>query len=242
MAAWSSITREFRNGRPVVVKTTEYDARLEADGLRSLAEAGAPVPTIISVDTHRLVLEEVGGPADWEGLGRALARCHRASADRYGYHIDNVIGPLPQSNRWDGSWSNFFIEQRLSPYLGDLPAELGDRIRARIDSGHLEALLEHGQLPSLVHGDLWSGNIVDGRWLIDPAVHYADRELDLAFAAVFGGIPNVMWEAYREVWPLDDGWEERRPLLQLYHLLVHVRLFGGGYVRMVAERLTALGW
>jgi fructosamine-3-kinase len=93
-----------------------------------------------------------------------------------------------------------------------------------------------------VHGDLWSGNIVAGRWLIDPAVHFADRELDLAFAAVFGGIPARMWSAYEESWPLDEGWEARRPALQLYHLLVHVRLFGGGYRAMVADRLDALGW
>lgn len=239
---WASIDRVVVGGRRVVVKTTDYDARLEADGLRALAAAGAPVPEVIDADEDRLTMAEVEGPAAWEELGRALARCHRAGADAYGYHVDNFLGPLPQVNAWHASWSDFYGGQRLAPYVDDLPTPEADRIRAAADSGRIADLLEHGQTPSLVHGDLWSGNVVAGRWLIDPAVHYADRELDLAFASVFGGIPQRMWRAYDEVAPLDPGWEERRPALQLYHLLVHVRLFGSGYLAMVGDRLDALGW
>lgn len=240
--AWASIRRGVVDGRPVITKATDYDARLEADGLRALAAAGAPVPRVVEATEDRVTMDEVDGPNDWEGLGRSLARCHQATADAYGYHQDNVLGPLPQVNTWDASWPRFYAERRLSPYLGDLPDTLAVRIRTAIDSGALADLLDHGQEPSLVHGDLWSGNVVAGRWLIDPAVHYADRELDAAFAAVFGGIPDRMWKAYAEVWPLADGWRERRPALQLYHLLVHVRLFGGGYVGMVADRLDRLAW
>lgn len=224
-----------------MVKETDHDARLEADGLQALAAAGAPTPEVIAVDEHRLVMTEVHGPEAWEDLGRALARCHRSAADAFGYHLDNYLGPLRQANAWTASWPEFYT-RRLTPYLADLPATLAGRLRAAIDDGRLARLLEHDPTPSLVHGDLWSGNIVEGRWLIDPAVHHADRELDLAFAAVFGGIPPRMWAAYVDVWPLDQGWEERRPALQLYHLLVHVRIFGGSYVAMVAERLESLGW
>jgi fructosamine-3-kinase len=240
--AWASISRDVAAGRRVVVKTTDYDARLEADGLRALSAAGALVPEVLNATRDRVVMEEVDGPEAWEELGRSLARCHRATANAYGYHIDNVLGPLPQINHWDEWWPRFYAEMRLSPYLTDLPPGLSRRIRTAIDSGKLDDLLDHGQKPSLIHGDLWSGNVVAGRWLIDPAVHYADRELDSAFASVFGGIPSSMWSAYQEIWPLEDGWEDRRPALQLYHLLVHVRLFGGSYVDMVTARLDALAW
>lgn len=226
----------------MVEKATEYDARVEADGLEALAAAGAPVPAVISVAEERLVMEAVGGPADWEGLGRALAGVHGHTAPAYGYDIPNFIGALPQPNPWTESWPGFYARHRLEPFLPDIPEEQGRRLRAAIDDGRLTELLDHGQRPSLVHGDLWSGNVVEGRWLIDPAVHYADRELDHAFSAVFGGMPDRMWRAYEEVWPLDEGWEGRRPALQLYHLLVHVRLFGGSYLGMVAERLDRLGW
>ena len=97
-------------------------------------------------------------------------------------------------------------------------------------------------MPSLVHGDLWAGNVVGGQWLVDPAAQHADRELDLAMAALFGGFPPAFRSGYESVWPLDDGWRDRLPAQQLHHLLVHVALFGGGYVEQVAERLDALGW
>jgi fructosamine-3-kinase len=239
---WARLTRTQVEGRKVVEKTTDYDARVEANGLEALAAAGAPVPAVISATEDRLVMEAVGGPPDWEGLGRALARVHAHTAPAYGYEIPNFIGALSQPNPWTESWSEFYARQRLEPYLPDLPADLAGRLTAAIDDGRLAGLLDHGQRPSLVHGDLWSGNVVEGRWLIDPAVHYADRELDHAFSAVFGELPDRMWRAYEEVWPLDEGWARRRPVLQIYHLLVHVRLFGSSYVRQVAERLDRIGW
>lgn len=240
--AWASLERTARDGRAVVVKRTEYDARLEADGLRALGDAGAPVPEVIDVDSSTLVIDEVGGPADWELVGRSLAMVHRSTSQAFGYHHDNVLGPLAQHNPWTDSWSELYAEHRLRPHLGHLPGDLPRRIDSAIESGALGDLLEHGQPPSLVHGDLWSGNVVEGRWLVDPAVHYADRELDRAFADLFGGLSADLWRAYEEEWPPDDGWRERRPALQLYHLAVHVRLFGGAYAAMVAERLDRMGW
>jgi fructosamine-3-kinase len=231
------------DGRPVVVKDTPYPAEVEAEGLRALAAAGAPVPEVLDAAGRRLVLAVVAGPPDWTGLGCALARAHGSTGERYGWPRENRIGPLPQLNTPSASWPQFYAERRLRPHLGApaLPAAVRRRLERAID-GPLHALLPAAPPPSLVHGDLWSGNVVGGRWLIDPAVHHADREYDLAFAQVFGGFPQAFWDAYATTWPLPDGWAERRPALQLSHLLVHVRLFGGGYVGAVTARLDALGW
>ncbi|MDX1619795.1 MAG: fructosamine kinase family protein, partial [Nitriliruptorales bacterium] len=178
-----------------------------------------------------------------ERLGRSLAAVHRTTTDRFGWERDNVIGPLPQSNRWDEDWGRFFAEQRIGPWLDAdaLPSPARQRLVSACE-GPLQSLLDHHPAPSLIHGDLWSGNVVDGAYLIDPAVHYADRELELAFAALFGGIPDAFWRGYEAAWPLPTGWEDRRPALQLYHLLVHVELFGSGYVGQVERRLDRLGW
>jgi fructosamine-3-kinase len=231
------------DGRDVVVKETPYPAQVEADGLTALAAAGAPVPDVLDVAGDRLVLACVGGPADWAGLGRALAEVHHTTAIAYGWHTDNRIGPLVQRNTWEDDWPTFFAEHRLRPHLDApaLPSEVRGRIEEALD-GPLQTLLPASPPASLVHGDLWSGNVVGGRWLIDPAVQHADRELELAFAAVFGGLPAAFWAAYEDTWPLATGWQERRPALQLYHLLVHVRLFGAGYVPSVTSRLDDLGW
>ncbi|HSK97217.1 MAG TPA: fructosamine kinase family protein, partial [Euzebyales bacterium] len=138
----------------------------------------------------------------------------------------------------------FFAEHRLRPLLHADALPVAERARIeRALSGPLPHLLgAHGPSPSLVHGDLWSGNVVTGRWLIDPAVWLADRELDLAFARLFGGIPDAFFAAYADVWPLPPGAEERLPALQLYHVLIHVWHFGAGYLPMVRERLDRLGW
>ncbi len=234
---------DLADGRVAVAKWTPYDARLEAEGLRALAAAGAPVPRVLHVEQGLLVLEHVSGTPDWAALGTSLARVHLADAGpAFGWERDNVIGPLPQHNAPTDAWPAFYGEHRLAPYLGDLPPDLARRLGEAIEDGRLARLLDHDVRPSLVHGDLWSGNVVDGRWLVDPAVHRADREYDLAFAALFGGFPDAFWRAYAEHAPLDEGWRERRPALQLHHLLVHVRLFGGGYLRQVIDRLDVLGW
>lgn len=230
-------------GRRAVVKRTSYDARLETEGLAALGEAGARVPEVLGVDDQVLVLEHVRGDEDWAGTGRRLAEVHRRVSDGFGWHQDNVIGPLPQDNTRTEDWPTFYGERRLRPHLDHaaLPGDVRSRLEAAL-AGPLPELLDHAAAPSLVHGDLWSGNVIDGTWLIDPAVHHADREFELAFAALFGGIPPAFWDAYLAAWPLDDGWEARRPALQLYHLLVHVALFGSSYVSGVRRRLDQLGW
>jgi fructosamine-3-kinase len=236
----SLVACELEDGSSVVVKSTSYDATMEAEGLDALRDAGAPVPAVLDVRADRLVLERVSGPADWAALGEALAATHRTTSSDFGWHRDNVIGSLPQPNPRLRDWPTFYVEHRIRPFLPALAAPLAERLERACD-GPLPALLDHDAPASLVHGDLWSGNIVEGRWLIDPAVNHADRELDLAMLALFGDAPDTFHRAYQASWPLDEGWQGRRPALQLYHLLVHVRLFGGVYADAVTARLDAIG-
>jgi fructosamine-3-kinase len=243
--SWATVERVTRaDGPPLAVKRTRYDARLESRGLRLLEEAGAPVPPVLEVSADRLVMPWLGGPADWERLGQALAELHRTSSATFGLDHDNCIGGIRQRNTPHERWGTFFSECRVLDHLDDtaVPSELARRLRTACE-GPLQSLLEvHAPRPSLIHGDLWAGNIVDGRWMIDPAVAFADREMELAFMTMFGGIPQTMFDAYLDEWPLEGGWELRRPALRLHHLLVHVRLFGGGYVGQLAQTLDRLGW
>lgn len=227
----------------MVAKRTPYPSEIEAEGLRALRQAGAPVPDIYAAEGDLLLMAYVSGPPAWEELGVALAQVHRATADRYGWHRDNRIGPLVQRNTWHDEWPSFFAACRIRPYLDApaLPAEVRRRIEQGLD-GPLHDLLPARPPASLVHGDLWSGNVVSGRWLVDPAVARADREYELAFMALFGGLPRTLWTAYEKAWSLEDGWQHRRPALQLPHLLVHVCLFGTVYVNAVVDRLDQLGW
>jgi fructosamine-3-kinase len=153
----------------------------------------------------------------------------------FGWARDNFIGSSPQHNGWVDEWPRFFAERRLRPQLEAL-ARRGDRLRhAESIPTRAEALLEsHRPDPCLVHGDLWSGNAAlasDGRGvLIDPAVHRADREVDLAMARLFGGFPSAFYDGYQREWPLPAGHHRRVDLYNLYHLLNHANLFGGGYL------------
>ena len=235
---------ELEDGSRVVVKDTPYPATVEADGLAALAAAGAPVPAVLLVEDSLLVLEHVAaGAPDWAGLGARVAELHRSIGPAFGWSEDNRIGPLVQPNGLLDRWPEFYALRRVRPHLDSpaLPVDLRRRIERGLEH-HIDELLPQRPPASLVHGDLWSGNVIDGRWLIDPAVHHADREYELAFAEVFGGFPSEFWSSYQDAWPLPEGWQRRRPALQLSHLLVHVRLFGGGYAGAVAARLDALGW
>lgn len=245
------LERTRRDGTAVVVKHTGHPAEFEAEGLAALAGAGAPVPMVHEVGANHLVMDDLdaantarhdGRPAtdtEWAALGAALAGVHRDVGTAHGWHRNNVIGATTQHNAPDADWATFHWDQRLAPHLEVLPATVGERLRSAREP--LAERLDHDVVASLLHGDIWSGNVLHGRWFIDPAVCRGDRELDLAFAALFGGIPTAFTAGYDDAWPRDDGWQERLPLLQLYHLLVHVRLFGDSYLPPVVARLDAAG-
>jgi fructosamine-3-kinase len=236
---------DLADGTAVVVKHAPYDVTAEVDGLAALAAAGAPVPKVLAADDDLLVLSRVDGDPDWQRLGRSVAELHRTTAGaRFGWRRDNLLGRAVQTGGWSSDWAAFLVEHRLRPLLDTdaLPTGVRRRLERAFD-GPLPALLgSHDPAASLIHGDLWSGNIVAGRWLIDPAVWMADRELELAFTTLFGGVPRAFFDGYETTWPLPDGALERRPALQLYHLLIHVWHFGASYVGMVVDRLDRLGW
>lgn len=239
----TAVEGRLADGRQVVVKRCPYPADLEAEGLQALAAAGAPVPAVLGVSQRTLVIAHVGGTPDWAGLGRAIATLHRTTGQRYGWARNNQDGRLTQDNSWSDDWPTFFVERRVRAHL--TAPELPKALRRRLDracDGPLAALLPTHPPPSLIHGDLWAGNIIAGRWLVDPAVHYAHRELELAYLDMSGRVPPELLAGYTEQWPLDPGYEHRRPALQLHKLLVHVRHFGAKYLQKVASVLDHYGW
>ncbi len=189
-----------------------------------------------------LVLEYLESDADgpsrktWQDLGRGLAEMHRAPEERFGFDRDNYCGLTAQDNAWNGDWVGFYRERRLGA-LVDRLAKRGDlEMAERRDYDklldRLPELLAHQPESSLIHGDLWSGNFlatVSGPALVDPAAYCADREAEWGMMLLFGGFPDAVLGAYQEVWPLPEGWRERMPLYQLYHVLNHFLLFGDGY-------------
>ena len=230
----------------------------EADGLRELGAARAvrvptPIACGVSGDRAYLALEWLDlrrGGRD-AALGHALAELHRTTASRFGGHRPNTIGTTPQDNAWDDDWAAFFRDRRIAPQLA-LAARNGHRGALERDGGRLlaaipELLAGHHPAPSLLHGDLWAGNaaaLASGEPVIfDPAVYYGDRETDLAMTELFGGFNASFHAAYREAWPLGAGYERRRTLYNLYHVLNHLNLFGGGYLAqaeaMIAELLAS---
>ena len=172
-----------------------------------------------------------------KALGEGLAQMHQSTATLYGLDHDNFIGANPQSNQQAENWVDFFREQRLGVQM-ELAGHNGylNRDRARRFDRLLQRLgdwLPPAPPASLLHGDLWGGNWLTTASgepaLIDPAVYYGDRETDLAFTELFGGFPASFYAAYRQTWPLDSGYEERKDLYNLYHLTNHLNLFGEGY-------------
>jgi protein-ribulosamine 3-kinase len=182
-------------------------------------------------------------------FGRQLAELHRQSGERYGWHQTNTLGTTPQPNTPADDWHLFWREHRLghqlqlaagNGYNGDLQ-KTGEQLLSKLDQ-----FLTHRPPPSLLHGDLWSGNaaaLEDGTPVIfDPAVYYGDRETDVAMTELFGGFGRDFYASYREAWPLDDGYRLRRDLYNLYHILNHLNLFGAGYLsrsQHLIDRLLA---
>ncbi len=216
----------------------------EAAGLEQMqATQTIRVPTPIcwgaTDDTSYLVLEwlELGraGGSAWAKMGEQLAAMHQStSPSGFGWQRPNTIGSTPQINDWQRDWAVFWAEHRLGFQLrlarrrgGHFP--LGDRLLTTIP----DLLAGHTPTPALVHGDLWSGNAAVSQAgepvLFDPATYYGDREVDLAMTELFGGFPPEFYQGYQAAYPLAPGYPQRKVLYNLYHILNHYNLFGGGY-------------
>ncbi len=217
---------------------------------RLLSACRRPWPTAPRTTSAFLALEWLdfeGGGRDAE-LGRALAELHRVTGREFGWHRDNTIGTTPQRNATADDWATFFRDRRIAPQLA-FAADNGYRGRLQSDGERLLAaipglLAGHAPPPSLLHGDLWSGNaarLATGEPVIfDPAVYYGDREADLAMTELFGGFGADFHAAYREAWPIDAGYSLRRTLYNLYHVLNHLNLFGGGYLGQAEAMIRRL--
>lgn len=228
----------------------------EAAGLEELAASAtlrvpAPLCTGVTGAQAYLVLEylDLGGRVAGGTIqaGRLLAAMHRTTRAEFGWVRDNTIGTTPQPNTPDPDWPCFWARQRLGFQLalavrnghGEALQRPGDALL-----GRLTDLLDHAPAASLLHGDLWGGNLGYTRGgepvVYDPAVYYGDREADLAMTELFGGFGGDFYAAYREAWPLDPGYATRRDLYNLYHVLNHLNLFGGGYLGQAMDLMGRL--
>ena len=257
----------FADGSSVFVKRASGVPgmfKCEAVGLRALGATGAiRVPQVLAVSSDALVLEMIEASPRrrnfFEDFGRRFANLHRHRGKACGFPQDNFIGATPQPNQpLDGSWESageddgsgwpaFFLERRLR-FQVHLAAERGGgelrRLLDRSEQHIMEMLGSALEPPVILHGDLWGGNyIVDEcgeACLIDPATYYGNREADLAMTRLFGGFDRAFYAAYVEESPLASGHEERLPIYQLYHVLNHYNLFGGGYYEQSRRILAHL--
>lgn len=228
----------------------------ERKGLQLLTASDFIVPKPIATATIEedqfILMEwlEKGSPKPdfWNEFGRSLAQLHSMSDSHFGLGHNNYIGSLPQRNSKKGTWVDFYREERLLPQMR--LAEQRGRMTIKMKRGFdalfntLERIFPV-EKPSLIHGDLWSGNMMvssnGSSSIFDPAVYFGHREMDLAMMALFGGFGDTWIDAYNEVYPLESGRKERVPIGQLYPLMVHVNLFGGGYgndVERILQRFT----
>ncbi|HEX8755128.1 MAG TPA: fructosamine kinase family protein [Steroidobacteraceae bacterium] len=262
--AGGGIHRSYRwqcGGAPLFVKVAASDGaaslQAEAAGLQVLAGARAVrVPQVVARGVAgqsaflalQWIESQPAGRAAEQRLGEQLAAQHAVTAERFGFESDNFIGRTPQPNGWLPDWVEFFRERRLRHQLALAVqngfAELLEHPGARLLEA-VDALLEgHRPRASLLHGDLWAGNwLADSEqvpFIFDPAVYYGDREADLAMTRLFGGFGRAFYDAYLTAAPLPAGHEVRAELYNLYHVLNHANLFGGGYARQARASIDRL--
>ncbi len=227
----------------------------EALGLQEMGATGAlriPQPIVWGTagSSAYLVLEwlDLGrsqGNA-WYAMGQGLATMHRMTSQHgFGWHRDNTIGTTPQPNPWTADWCSFWRDHRLGYQLTLAQGRGGSFPQGSALLDALPDLLAgHDPAPALVHGDLWSGNgavTVQGEPVIfDPAVYYGDREVDIAMTELFGGFPAPFYQGYRETYPLPPGYDRRKTLYNLYHILNHFNLFGGSYASQANHMIARL--
>lgn len=218
----------------------------EYNGLKVLKDTNTiRIPNVLCFDDDFLILEFIppSNPnnAFWEVFGQKLALMHKQTHSKFGLVFDNYIGSLYQDNTQNKNWTEFFIQNRLQAQLsignfsGTLLSDF-DKLFQKLPN------LFPNEKPALLHGDLWNGNFLakngDTPMLIDPAIYYGNREIDIAMSKLFGGFNSDFYFAYNESHPLENGWEDRIQICNLYPLLVHVNLFGGAYINQVKNILS----
>ncbi|TPW33568.1 fructosamine kinase family protein [Martelella alba] len=231
------------DGRHVIVKSGPAPM-VEADMLRAIAMTGAPAPAVIAADETVLLMEEIAGrsgPGNAQAdLGTVLAKLHAPTDRRFGWPDDYAFGRVTIHNRTASSWVEFWRDNRIVNNLPHVPRDLARRLEHL--AGDLGNLIPDQPPAALVHGDLWSGNVMSIgdriTALIDPASYYGDGEVDLAMLSLFGRLDRAFFDNYR---PLEPGFAERQPVYSLWPALVHLRLFGEGYRSMVEGFLYAIG-
>lgn len=251
---------ELHNGQAVIVKvddSAKAQFRLEAYMLEFLAtKTRLPVPKVLYSDQYLLVQELLPGtsrftPAAQAHAAELLAELHAITSSQFGFERDTLIGGLHQPNPWTGNWLDFFREHRLlymarqATEIGNLPANLMRRLESLC--AHLSEWIDAEVKPALIHGDAWTGNILASpsriTGFLDPAIYFADPEIELAFTTLFGTFGSAFFDRYNEIRPLRPGFmEERRDLYNLYPLLVHVCLFDGSYAHSVDQVLRRFGY
>ena len=250
---------DLTDGRVVVVKVADGGGTLDIEGymLGYLAEHSAlPVPAVHLAEPALLVMDFVEGDSRFGAPEQAhaaelLADLHGVSAERFGLERDTLIGGVHQPNPWTDSWLAFFAEHRLvfmaeeAQRAGQCGGDLVKRVRNFAQ--HLDQFLQEPPHPSLLHGDVWTTNVLAHRGRItaflDPAVYHGHPEVELAFTTLFGTFGEPFFERYHELRPIPDGFFElRRDIYNLYPLLVHTRLFGGGYAQSVSSTLKRHGY
>ncbi len=226
----------------------------EADGLAALRNnSDCIIPNVLKTGVvdglQFLLLEwiERGAPAKnyHSSLGKSLAAMHLQTAEQAGWAVDNYIGSLPQRNSFTNDWCSFYASHRIAPMLklltekgafGNKEQQYAERLYSQLPQYF------PNEKPAFLHGDLWGGNHFPNEnglpVLIDPAVYYGHREMDIGMTALFGGFDRAFYEAYNYYYPLESGWQQRLQLTQLYPLLVHAVLFGGHYVSQSASILA----
>lgn len=249
------VCAEFASGKPVVAKTGPTPLSVEARMLRTLSAAGLAVPEVYHASDDLLVMEHVEGRSEFtptveRDAAERLARLHGHGAEAFGLSFDTLTGPVRQPNRWTDSWVEFFGEHRLEHVArlaredGALSEERFDRVLALVDD--LDVLLSEPDSPALIHGDVWTTNVLaDGgrvRTFLDPATYYAHPEIELAYVRWTGTFGEPFFERYRELRGIDPGFDERYDVYVCYPLLVHVLLFGGRYGRELDRTLSRLDY
>lgn len=245
---------DLADGTRIVAKSAPRPAGFEIEGymLRYLREASAlPLPRVLLAEDDLLLMTyiEAGDTLDAESETHAadlLAALHAVEGPAFGHECDTLIGPLPQPNPWTASWRDFFRDQRLLAMgrtahdAGHLPADTFAALETLC--GRLDRIIPAVGKPSLIHGDMWGGNVLcrQGRvtGFVDPAIYHADAEIELAFSTLFGTFGDAFFRRYAEHRPIaPEFFSERRDLYNLYPPLVHAALFGGNYARSAAHTI-----